>query len=107
MSINRSTKTCVACEVELRVKQNGVALVELTTTGADAIHEADLWHCPVCGYEVIAGVGEQPTYAHWDGNVIDEVKRRESCGQRVVRCWLNEREKQAFLDNATAEQVQC
>lgn len=97
MAINPFTKVCVACEIELRSKQNGVLVVEATTWGFQAIYQADVWYCPVCQHEVIVGVGNQPIYRHWEGDLLHEVKRREARGERVILCWLNQREKELFL----------
>jgi hypothetical protein len=97
MSIGQFTKTCVGCEVELRCKENGVLLVEAATFGFVTIRDADLWHCPVCLHEIIAGVAAKEHFGHWEGDIMAEIKRRENRGQRVVLCWLNAQEKAEFL----------
>ena len=97
MSVNRFTRVCVACEVELRPKQNGVILVEAAVYGFEAIYSADIHECPACGHETIIGVGENALYRRHEGDIAAEVRRREARGERVVLCWLNSREKEAFM----------
>lgn len=96
MSVNQFTRVCPACEVELRVKQNGVVLVECATFGFLSLRRADLHHCPVCGTEVVLGAGEE-FFGHWEGDIVAEVRRLEGRGERVILCWLNKMEKDEFL----------
>lgn len=98
MGVDRFTKVCVECQIELRCKTNGVLLVEAATWGFMTLRDADLWHCPECGFEIVLGAGEQH-YAYWegDGDLLAEIKRREARGQRVILCWLNPRERDEFL----------
>lgn len=96
MSVNQFTKVCAGCEVEMRLKKNGVLLVEAATFGFLTLRHADLWHCPVCGVEIVIGAGEQ-LFGHWEGNIVDEIKRRETRGQKVITCWINDREKNEFI----------
>jgi hypothetical protein len=97
VSLNQFTRVCVACEVELRPKQNGVLLVEAATFGFMSLRQADIWHCPVCLHETVIGVADQELFGHWEGDIMAEIRRREVRGQRVVLCWLNQREKEEFL----------
>ena len=51
---------CVQCKVKLRPERNGVHVVE--TFGEDSdepykLWRADLYKCPKCGVEVVAGFG--------------------------------------------------
>jgi hypothetical protein len=102
MGVDQFTKVCVHCEVELRCKTNGVLLVECATWGFMTIREADLWHCPTCQSETVLGCAPAQLYAHFEGDIVAEVKRREARGQRVILCWLNEREKQEFMRRGKA-----
>lgn len=97
MGVDRFTKTCVPCEVELRCKENGVLLVEAATNGFISLRDADLWHCPVCNHEIIAGCAAESHFEHFEGDIVAEIKRRESRGQRVILCWLNAQERETFL----------
>ena len=59
------------CGRFLRVKQNSVTVEEVTEDGQPyKLWSADLWACPACGVEIIAGFArapladhDQPTYA--------------------------------------------
>lgn len=97
MSVGKFTRVCVACEVEMKPKQNGVVLVEAATFGFLSLHMADVWHCPACGHEAIIGVADDALFGHWEGGIVEEIRRREKRGERVVVCWLNQKEKEAFL----------
>lgn len=97
MSINKFTRVCVSCEVEMRPKQNGVVLVEAAVFGFLALYSADVWHCPVCEHEAIIGVADTPLYGHWEGNIVEEIRRREKRGERIIVCWANQKEKDQFL----------
>lgn len=46
---------CVRCQCEMHPDKNGVVL-EIY----GALWHADLWKCPVCGTEIIAGYGFEP-----------------------------------------------
>lgn len=72
-------------------------LVEAATWGFMHLYEADLWHCPVCDAEIISGVAESSVFNHWEGDILQEIRRREARGQRVVICWLNARENEEFM----------
>ena len=72
-------------------------LVEAATVGFLTLRQCDIWHCPVCGHEVVIGVAARELFGHWEGDIVAEIKRREARGQRVVLCWLNQREKELFL----------
>lgn len=86
-------KVCVKCEVELRVKANGIAVVSMATWGPLSLYRADLWTCPVCGYEALIGFGQQEAVHRFDTDLEAHINSLEKCGHRVLRFWLNQREK--------------
>ena len=47
---------CTKCEIELRPKKNEVFVVENNVY----IWSADLWACPSCKVEIVAGFGQNP-----------------------------------------------
>jgi predicted RNA-binding Zn-ribbon protein involved in translation (DUF1610 family) len=67
---------CVKCEVELRPEKNSVGLVDYMTLGEgedektdpSQVWEADLWKCPVCGYEIVTGFGNSPVSTLHESN---------------------------------------
>ena len=98
-------KVCVACNIELRVKQNGVVLVEMSTVGPVALWRADLYHCPVCGIEAVLGVGAEPEVRAWEFHFRTRLDvHRADAGQRVIEFWANERERDQHEDNAAETQ---
>jgi hypothetical protein len=54
------------CGRFLRVKKNSVTVEELTEDGQPyKLWDADLWECPECGVEIIAGFGQGPIAEHY------------------------------------------
>lgn len=51
---------CVTCKTEFHPEKNGVIL-EIY----GALWHADLWKCPICGTEIIAGYGFHPLAVDW------------------------------------------
>jgi hypothetical protein len=50
----------------MRVKKNSVTVEELLEDGAPyKLWDADVWECPDCGSEVIAGFGARPLAEHY------------------------------------------
>jgi uncharacterized protein YndB with AHSA1/START domain len=80
----------------MRARKNGIVLVECATFGFISLRRADLYACPVCGFELVTGAAGQ-FYGHWEGDIVKEVRRLEERGERIVLCWLNQGEKETFL----------
>ena len=69
-------QVCVSCESEMWPAKNGVYVEEHIHNGdAFKIWHADLYHCPICGVEVITGFAIKPTAHYLDSNYADEQKR--------------------------------
>lgn len=56
---------CAKCKKELRCKKNEIIVEELVLSKSCRIWEADLWECPKCGAEIIAGFGLEPIAEHF------------------------------------------
>jgi len=56
---------CVKCGKELRCKKNEIIVEELVLSKSCRIWEADLWKCPGCRTEIIAGFGLEPIAEHF------------------------------------------
>ena len=80
MSMNRETPLCWKCGLELRPEKNGVVVVEMATFGPGALWQADLWKCPECGTQVIAGLARDPMTEHYKPDFADELRRAEASG---------------------------
>ena len=91
------TKICVKCGIELRPETIGAVLVKAAVYGFDSIYSCDVDYCPTCGLEVVFSVSQEALFRHWEGDIVAEIKRREARGERIIICWLNEREKKEFL----------
>ena len=71
---------CVRDGVEFRVIKNEVVLAQ-----PNALWYADLWKCPACGTEVVAGVGQEPFFEAWrEGDVGAEVVRLWKAGAVII-----------------------
>lgn len=88
-------KSCVECNVELRVKENGVLAVSMDNQDFPCeIYIADMWQCPNCLRRSILGIGVRPIVVG-----VEECKKRleENAArdkpETVTRVWLNYKEK--------------
>jgi hypothetical protein len=61
---------CVKCEIAFRVKKNGVILAVTFNNGKlYELYSADLWQCPKCGFEVVAGIAHDPFANHYNDKI--------------------------------------
>lgn len=66
------------CGRFMRVKKNSVTVEELLEDGAPyKLWDADLWECPECGVEVVAGFGKTPFAEHWQPTYAEQRARLE------------------------------
>ena len=83
-----SGKVCVKCQVELRPKTNGIAAVEMASFGPYKIWMADVWRCPVCGWEGILGFSSEPIAEHHRPHFAAELeKAQDTGGHHVIEFW--------------------
>lgn len=77
---------CRKCETQLKPKENGVKVVELFQNNQKVykIWDADLWHCLICGFEVVAGFGESPMMEHYQGDIKKVVAELEEKGKTII-----------------------
>ena len=57
---------CVKCQKQMRPEKNGVFVLEKADFGPYQIWHADLWKCPQCEVEIIAGFGARPYAEHYE-----------------------------------------
>lgn len=77
---------CVTCGKELKCKKNEVIVEELAGKRSYRIWEADLWKCPKCGTEIIAGFGLEPIAEHFEkDNRYQRILARLREGAKVYR----------------------
>jgi hypothetical protein len=61
-----SSNLLCGCGRFMRVKKNSVTVEELMEDQRPyKLWDADLWECPECGVEVIAGFGQGPIAEHY------------------------------------------
>ena len=60
-------QVCVNCSTEFKIEKNGVYVVEMFNNPPQPykIWSADLWKCPKCKQEIIAGFGMQALAEHF------------------------------------------
>lgn len=73
------------CKTQMRCKKNEVYVIEVATFGPAAIWSADLWACPVCGEEMIAGFGLKPIIEHYQDG-FDEALEKAKASDYVDYC---------------------
>ena len=78
--------TCVPCQTKYTIKKQGVLLV--TTFGENQpykIYEGDVWICPNCSHELIAGVASHPIAEHYQQPRFDEILRKaQEAGTPII-----------------------
>ena len=56
---DKLTRVCVKCEMEYKVKKMGISVIEMASFGAYKIWGADLFECPKCHNQIVAGFSEK------------------------------------------------
>lgn len=85
---------CIKCELQLKPETNGVVVSELfmDDTQVYKVWEADLWKCPGCGMEVIAGFADNPIAEHFEQEkMVTAWARIEVAKQRGEHYFLKEK----------------
>lgn len=55
-----------ASATEMRPRKNGVYVIEMADFGPYKVWLADLWECPKCGHQTIAGFGIEALAEHYE-----------------------------------------
>jgi hypothetical protein len=52
---------CVKCEIDLVPHINGIVIIDMAYDPPEpqAVINSDMWTCPVCGFFVLAGMGQK------------------------------------------------
>lgn len=66
---------CTKCEIRMRPEKNDVHVEEYAGNGPYKIWSADLWKCPSCGIEIIAGFGFNPLVEHFQEKLYADFKK--------------------------------
>jgi len=81
---------CVDCEVQFAVEEVGIFVVEMFDDPPRPykVWAADLWRCPGCKKEAVAGFGEHPLWQNFDGSDVKfSPAWLEESKQRIVRVY--------------------
>jgi hypothetical protein len=83
---------CVKCKKFYRPKENGYCFTEgmPTSSGEWKPYKAwmgDLWECPECGHQLIAGVGFEPISEHYRPDFEAARKHFRADQLRIDDCW--------------------
>lgn len=76
---------CAKCQCQLKPKTDGVLLIE-TINGGDPykLWYADLWACPGCNVEIVAGFGYAPIANHFEADFDKSMAREMERAPQVV-----------------------
>lgn len=87
------SQVCPECNRKMNVKRNGVVAIECygeTLKTAYKIWQADLFACPQCEHEVVAGFGFNPIAQNGSDNfddVLKDVRERNVPGVTLFYFW--------------------
>lgn len=88
---------CPKCQLELRVKKNGVGVESMADFGSYQYFHVDLWICPECGLEILAGFGAKPIVEHCQKSRYEQfIATDRAHNVPVFRYWANQQEKSRF-----------
>ena len=73
---------CVKCSREFKIERNGVMVIEMFSYPPQPykIWSADIWKCPTCEREIIAGFGHQAIAEHFQekfDDILNKVQEGE------------------------------
>jgi acetone carboxylase gamma subunit len=81
------TLVCPSCQLQMRPKDTGVAVETMADFGSYQVHMADLYVCPDCEHEVLAGFGAHPIAEHFQPDYVRQTQ------DVPYRFWSTKREK--------------
>ena len=75
---------CVSCEVELKPQENGVLVIEMASFGAYKVWNADVWECPKCNHQTVAGFGNNPLHEHYEDGFAEYLDLAKTRASRII-----------------------
>lgn len=75
---------CVSCEVELKPQENGVIVIEMASFGECKVWYADVWKCPKCEIETVAGFGNNPIHEHYEEGFAEFLASAKAKASRII-----------------------
>ena len=79
-------QVCVKCEVEFKPEANGVVVAEMFRKNQKIykLWVADLWKCPICGVEIVAGFAQYRFAEHFQDDCEKIVEEMKAEGRRII-----------------------
>ena len=77
---------CVKCGVELYPKENGVGVLDTLRGVGFQLWDADLWECPVCGYQIVTGFGQEPVAEKYQSERFQTFLNNYTANRTVIDC---------------------
>lgn len=77
---------CVKCEVEFRMKEAGIYVVE-TYEQNKSIYKiwcADVWECPICKAEIVSGFANGTAAESHSHDCNAELEKLKEAGRRII-----------------------
>lgn len=74
---------CVTCTTELKPVSNDTLVIETASFGPYKVWNADVWQCPVCGREIIAGFASEPILEHYEDGFVEKLDIAKAQSKRV------------------------
>ena len=77
---------CVNCRTQFRIKKNGILTVDMFQDPPEPYeaYEGDMWECPGCKTQVIAGFGTVPIAVHFEPHEMQVCISRAKLAGRCV-----------------------
>ena len=96
---------CVDCEVEYKPDKNGVYLIEMAWQPPQPykIWHSDMWICPSCLHQVIAGFGHQALAEHYQDDFQPLLNSIRDSSAVIVHCYERVGEEKWEYDPPTPE----
>jgi hypothetical protein len=69
--------TCCNCQVELRVEENGVMVLEMYQENREVykVWFADIWHCPECETRILVNFSTLAAAQHHEKEKMDNYEK--------------------------------
>lgn len=71
----------------MQPERNGVGCLDMADFGPCQVWDSDLWKCPKCGVEVLAGFGQGPVAEHYDAERFDRFVQDYTARDQLVKSW--------------------
>ena len=84
---------CVKCEGEMRPRNNDAAVVEMANFGPYKLWNADIWACPGCGFEVVAGFAQKPFAEYFEQGFLGALEHTKQTRRLVHDYEWNAKER--------------